>query len=112
MTIDNGIPPQKRKDLLLWLIIAQILMVASLVVWLFIAGISVMAFDSGPSTAAYIFVGGIWLYPLFPIACSIACWIFYAKKKVVPAVVSSILPFVVPVVFFVLFFSISPSFQG
>jgi heme/copper-type cytochrome/quinol oxidase subunit 4 len=45
------------------------------------AGLSVMAFDSGVSTEAWTFVILVWSYPVWPIAFAIASWIAYARKK-------------------------------
>ena len=47
-------PP--RQGLVAWMIISQILTMLSLVIWLFLAGISVMAFDSGVSAEAWTIV--------------------------------------------------------
>ena len=41
-----------RKPILIWLIVSQVLALASLVVWLLLAGLSVMAFDSGGYTGS------------------------------------------------------------
>lgn len=70
-----------RKPILIWLIISQVLAVASLFFWLLMAGLSVMAFDSGVSTEAWTFVIAVWSYPIWPIVFSIAAWIAYARKK-------------------------------
>lgn len=70
-----------RKPVLVWLIISQVLGVASLFFWLLVAGLSVMAFDSGVSTEAWTFVIAVWSYPIWPIIFSIASWIAYARRK-------------------------------
>ena len=70
-----------RKPILIWLIISQVLALASLVVWLLIAGLSVMAFDSGVTQEARNFVIAVWLYPVWPIAFAIASWSAYWRKK-------------------------------
>jgi hypothetical protein len=46
-----------------------------------VAGLSVMAFDSGVSTEAWIFVIAVWSYPIWPIVFGIASWIAYARRK-------------------------------
>lgn len=72
---------RSRKPILIWLIASQLLALASLVFWLVIAGLSVMAFDSGATTEAWTFVIVVWSYPIWPIAFAIAAWIAYARKK-------------------------------
>ena len=70
-----------RKPILIWLIVSQLLAFASLLFWLVMAGLSVMAFDSGESPQAWTFVIAVWSYPIWPIAFTIAAWIAYARKK-------------------------------
>jgi hypothetical protein len=45
------------------------------------AGLSVMAFDSGSTPEAWTFVIAVWSYPIWPIGFAIASWISYARKK-------------------------------
>jgi hypothetical protein len=66
---------------LVWLIVSQVLALASLFFWLLIAGLSVMAFDSGVSAEAWTIVILVWSYPIWPIVFTIASWIAYARKK-------------------------------
>jgi hypothetical protein len=73
--------PVARRPILIWLIISQLLALASLLFWLFAAGISVMAFDSGATPEAWTFVIAVWSYPIWPIIFTIAAWIAYARKK-------------------------------
>ena len=73
--------PPSRKPILIWLIVSQVLALASLFFWLFMAGLSVMAFDSGVTQEAWNFVIVVWLYPVWPILFAIAAWIAYARKK-------------------------------
>ena len=70
-----------RKPILIWLIASQVLALASLFFWLLMAGLSVMAFDSGVTQEAWNFVIAVWLYPIWPILFAIAAWIAYARKK-------------------------------
>ena len=79
--METEIKPSSRKPVLIWLIVSQLLAVASLFFWLIMAGLSVMAFDSGVSTEAWTFVIAVWSYPIWPIAFAIAAWIAYARKK-------------------------------
>jgi hypothetical protein len=73
--------PASRKPILLWLIASQILALLSLVFWLVVAGLSVMAFDSGVTAEAWTFVIAVWSYPIWPLVFAIAAWIAYARKK-------------------------------
>ena len=70
-----------RRPILIWLIVSQLLALASLFFWLFAAGISVMAFDSGVTPEAWTFVIAVWSYPIWPIIFTIAAWVAYARKK-------------------------------
>ena len=73
--------PVSRRPILIWLIVSQLLALASLIFWLFAAGISVMAFDAGVTPEAWTFVIAVWSYPIWPIVFAIASWIAYARKK-------------------------------
>ena len=73
--------PRSRTPILLWLIISQLLAFASLFFWIVMAGLSVMAFDSGSTPEAWTFVIAVWSYPIWPIGFAIASWIAYARKK-------------------------------
>jgi hypothetical protein len=79
--LDTEIKPGSRKPILIWLIVSQLLAAASLFFWLLMAGLSVMAFDSGVSTEAWTVVIAVWSYPIWPIVFTIASWIAYARKK-------------------------------
>ena len=70
-----------RKPILIWLILSQVLALLSLIVWLVVAGLSVMAFDSGVSTEAWTFVIAVWSYPIWPLGFAVAAWLAYARKK-------------------------------
>ena len=73
--------PSSRKPILIWLIISQVLAFASLFLWLLMAGLSVMAFDSGVTNEAWTFVIAVWSYPIWTIVFAIAAWIAYKRKK-------------------------------
>jgi hypothetical protein len=79
--LDTEIKPRSRKLILIWLIVSQLLAAASLFFWLLMAGLSVMAFDSGVSTEAWTVVIAVWSYPIWPIVFTIASWIAFARKK-------------------------------
>jgi hypothetical protein len=100
--------PASRRPLLIWLITSQLLALASLLFWLFAAGISVMAFDSGSTPEAWAFVIAVWSYPIWPIIFTIAAWIAYARKKDKLAAVLTALTFL-PVLVLILFI-VSSSF--
>jgi hypothetical protein len=76
-------------------------MLASLVFWLLVAGLSVMAFDSGSTPEAWTFVIAVWSYPIIPLVLVIAAWIAYAKRRNVLAAVLSGLSFAPPVLLYV-----------
>ena len=90
-----------RKGLLIWLIVSQVLAVASLLFWLVVAGLSVMAFDSGESPQAWAFVITVWSYPIFPIVMAIGAWIAYARRKNVLSAILSGMTFAIPVLLFI-----------
>lgn len=72
---------RSRKPTLIWLIVSQILALISLFFWLVIAGLSVMAFDSGVTAGAWAFVIAVWSYPIWPLGFAIAAWIAYSRKR-------------------------------
>jgi hypothetical protein len=80
-----------------WLVISQVVGLLSLVPWLAVAGISIMAFDSGYSTGAELFVGAVWCYPLLPIIAAIVAWVLHARKRDRAALVVTSLPLLVAV---------------
>jgi hypothetical protein len=93
-------PPKRRTGLLIWLIVSQLLAVGSLLIWALMAGLSVMAFDSGVSPEAWAIVLTVWAYPLFPLLMAIAAWIAFAFRKNLLAAVLTGLTFVPPVLFY------------
>jgi len=103
--------PASRKPVLIWLVASQLLALLSLLFWLFAAGISVMAFDSGVTQQAWTFVIAVWSYPIWPIVFTIAAWIAYARKKARLAAVLTTLTFL-PVFVLILFIVLSSFFYG
>jgi hypothetical protein len=79
--VDTKAASRSRKPIVIWLIASQVLALLSLIFWLVITGLSVMAFDSGVTTEAWTFVIAIWSYPIWPLGFAIAAWIAYARKK-------------------------------
>ncbi|MGA7194130.1 MAG: hypothetical protein WBW94_10900 [Anaerolineales bacterium] len=101
--------PKSRKALLIWLIVSQALAIASLLFWLLVAATSVMAFDAGETTQAWIFVIAVWSYPIFPIVMAIGAWIAFAFRKNVLSAILSGLTFALPLLFFIILWVVSIS---
>ena len=97
---------RSRKPILIWLIASQVLALLSLVFWLVMAGLSVMAFDSGVTREAWSFVIAVWSYPIWPLGFAIAAWIAYARKKDRLAGVLTTLTFL-PVLVLILILAVS-----
>jgi hypothetical protein len=93
-------PPKRRTGLLIWLIVSQLLAVGSLLIWALMAGLSVMAFDTGESPEAWAFVLAVWAYPLFPLLMAIGAWVAFAFHKNRLAAVLTGLTFAPPVLFY------------
>mgnify|MGYP001827674675 CR=1 FL=1 len=93
---DHTAKPKRSIGTLIWLIVSQLMALASLLLWALVAGLSVMAFDSGPSTEAWTFVIAVWAYPLFPLLMAIGAWIAYAFRKNRLAAILSGLSFLPP----------------
>jgi hypothetical protein len=94
--------PRRRTGLLVWLIVSQLLAVASLRLWIVVAGLSVMAFDEGGSPLAWAIVIGAWAYPLFPLSMAVSAWLAFLLKKNRLAAVLTGLTIVVPALFLLL----------
>jgi len=98
---------RKRPAVLAWLIVSQALYVLSLLPWLMAAGMAVMAFDAPGSTKMWqpwLFVGVIWSYPFWMLACAIVAWVLYARSRVRGAVVATTIPLMALVAFALLVF--------
>jgi hypothetical protein len=78
-----------------WLIITQGLAALSLFPWLIMAGLSMLAFDSGYGLSAVLFIVLMWLYPLLPLGCAIWAWRLYRHGKVRGALITTSIPLVV-----------------
>ena len=97
----SQLPVEKpRTGLVIWMIVSQILALFSLVIWLLVAGLSVMAFDSGVSVEAWTFVIVVWSYPIIPLVLVIGSWIAFARRKNRLAAILSGLSFAPPVLFY------------
>ena len=106
-----GSPQPSRTVLLIWMIVAEVLTVLSLMIWLLVAGFSVMAFDSGPSTAAWVFVGVIWAYPILPLGLSAGAWFAYGTRHNTTAAILITLAFLPPVLLLLLLWVTSASWS-
>jgi hypothetical protein len=95
--------PKRRTGLLIWLIVSQLLALASLRLWIVFAGLSVMAFDEGGSPLAWAIVIAAWAYPLFPLGMAISAWLAFLLRKNRLAAVLSGLTIAVPAVVLLLF---------
>jgi len=94
-------PPKRSRGVLVWLIVSQLMALGSLLIWALMAGLSVMAFDSGESPEAWAFVIAVWAYPLFPLVMAIGAWTAYAFRKNRLAAVLSGLTFAPPILFYI-----------
>jgi hypothetical protein len=94
---ENAEKPKPRKALVIWLILSQLLAIASLLIWLLVAGLSVMAFDSGVTKEAWTVVIVVWSYPIFPLLMVIAAWVAFARRKNILSAVFSGLSFAPPI---------------
>jgi hypothetical protein len=71
--VETAAAPKRCTGLLIWMIVSQLLMVGSLMIWLLVAGLSVMAFDSGSTPEAWTFVIAVWSYPIIPLVLVVDC---------------------------------------
>lgn len=76
--------------MIIFLIISEVIYVASLLPWLIMFGLSFMSFDAGFGFANIAFVGGIALYPLAVIICSILGWVYRLRKKRIAIIIHCI----------------------
>ena len=103
-----------RTGLLIWMIVSQLLAAGSLLLWVIVAGLSVMTFDSGVTQEAWNIVIAVWAYPLFPILLVIGAWVAYARRKDRLAAILSGISFVPPFLLFALIWAANTawSFQN
>ena len=105
LSAPTPLPTQpRRKALLVWMILSLVLTLGSLLIWLLMAGLSVMAFDSGQTKEAWTFVILVWSYPILPVVLTIAGWIAYKKRKNILAAVLAGLAFAPPFLFYLFLF--------
>ncbi|MEW5983800.1 MAG: hypothetical protein AB1806_15725 [Acidobacteriota bacterium] len=99
---------QTRTATLVWLILSQALYILSLLPWLVAAGLAVMAFDAPESTRMWqpwLFVGVVWSYPLWLLACGAAAWVLYARGRHRVAIVATSVPLLAALVLALLVFA-------
>ena len=99
--------PKRRTGLLIWLIVSQLLAVGSLVIWAFLAGMSVMAFDEGQSPEAWTLVLTVWAYPIFPLLMAIGAWVAFGFRKNRLAAVLSGITFAPPILLILILWILS-----
>ena len=108
-------PAARNRRVLGWLIISQLLGLASLFPWVFFAGYGLMIAAAEPNateqTLPWVIVGLIWVYPIILLLCAIFAWIAYAARRMRPAVVLTSVPllFAVPMLVAVLVVAVAPS---
>ena len=56
-----------------------------------------MAFDSGYSTGAALFVGAVWCYPVVPFGAAIIAWVLLARGRDRAALLVTSLPLILAV---------------
>ena len=100
-------PPKRSRGILIWLIVSQLMALGSLLIWALMAGLSVMAFDSGESPEAWAFVIAVWAYPLFPLVMAIGAWVAFAFRRNRLAAVLSGLTFAPPILFYIFLWIVS-----
>ena len=73
--------PKRRIGLLIWMIISQLLMVASLLIWLFIVMVLfVMASEVG-TQKGWIEAIAVGFYPVIPLTIVTGAWLAYSRQK-------------------------------
>jgi hypothetical protein len=100
-----------RRGIVAWLAVSQLLAVVALVPWVVIAGLSVMAFDTGISATAVALVLPLWLYPLAVLACGVSSWLLFRRGRGRAAAVVTSLPllFAVPMLGYIVYLTATAS---
>jgi hypothetical protein len=93
-----------RWPALAWLALSQLFYLVLVIPWLFISMMSVMAFDSGVSAQAVLFVGAIWSYPAWLLIFSILAWVAYVRRKDKLAAIFTTVPLLIVILAVALFF--------
>jgi hypothetical protein len=93
--------PKRRTGLVIWLIISQLLAVASLWLWIVVAGSIAMGFDTGDARTTWITLISVCAYPLFPLIMAFGAWVAFVLHKNRLAAVLTGLTIVPPIVLIV-----------
>ena len=93
----TGLRAGPRTGLLVWLVASQTIALGSLLPWLAVAGLAVLALDAPPANSGpwpALLVGSVLAWPLVPVACAVGAWMLYARRRSLPAAIVSGLPLV------------------
>ncbi|MNQ92332.1 hypothetical protein D3C85_1077550 [compost metagenome] len=101
-----------RNKMLWTLIVSQIVYVLFVLVWLFIAGMSVMLFDDPDAVGhlgTWLIFISILLYPLGLIAAIIGGWVTFARRRYRAVTIWNCIPllWIVPIVGFLVYANFS-----
>jgi hypothetical protein len=98
--IETSNRPKPRIILLIWMILSQLAMVATLFVWIFVIGAAFVIASGGTTVTMYwiqAIVAG--LYPIVPLTLVVGSWIAYSRHNNRMAAFLSGLSFVIPIPF-------------
>jgi hypothetical protein len=99
--------PKRSIVALIWLIVSQLVAVASLPVWAVVAGFSYLAAVQTGDAAVAILSLAVWAYPLFALVLAIGAWVAFALRRNRLAAILSGLACAPPVLFY-LFMRFAP----
>ena len=101
------VKPKRSIVALIWLIVSQLVAVASLPVWAVVAGFSFMAAVQINEPAVFILSLAVWAYPLFALVLAVGAWVVFAfRRNRLAAILSGVA--CAPPVLFYLFMRIAP----
>lgn len=90
-----------KQLILIWLIITLIIYILSLMAWLSMALMSLMAIDNGMTFSAVFFVAIIWAYPWLLILFEYLSWYFFVKLQYLQAFIFGTIPMIVIILIWV-----------
>lgn len=70
-----------RRGVLIWLIVSQLLFLASLLPWFIFFAFSFMAIDAEVNAEGIALVAPIWLYPIVSFGAMIAAWLCFGRQR-------------------------------
>ena len=79
--------PQPRTALTIYMAIAQLIALSTLLIWLIIIGTALLFFDSKPRAGDAFTIVVACLYPIYPVGLSIVAWIAYAQRRNIAAAI-------------------------